>query len=240
MEYLPVKLFDGKFMHGANLFLRRLRPINYRKITAGIYEMKLDIPASSTVSHELPIFRELAQDSGLPVSEVKARFHNEMLEKHDELLDDPSKQVMGADDMEVAHSAVNSLRQKLERPEEQPETDRFDDIIGFDPNEPPPGADMFSQPDAGSGFDGFGGGGGGDFGGGAGSGIDNLDLGFSDEGMDAIDSVDSGFDGFGEENTGDSVNAMSEIEPGGEPAETEEGGSEEPPETDNLDDLSEA
>ena len=208
--------------------------------------MKLDIPASSTVSHELPIFRELAQDSGLPVSEVKARFRNKMLEKHDELLDDPSKQVIGGDgDMELAHEAVNSLRQELEHPEEQPEKDEFDDILGFDPNEPPPGGDMFSQPAGGdSGFGGgFGGGdfgGGGGFGGGAGGGIDNLDLGFSDEGMDAIDSVDSGFDGFGEENTGDSVNAMSEIEPGGEPAGTEEGGSEEPPETDNLDDLSEA
>jgi hypothetical protein len=203
--------------------------------------MKLDIPASATVSHELPIFRELAQDSGLPVSEVKARFRNKMLEKHDELLEDPSKQVIGGDgDMELAHEAVNSLRQELEHPEEQPEKDEFDDILGFDPNEPPPGADMFSQSSGGdAGFDGFGGGAGG-FGGGAGGGIDNLDLGFSDEGMDAINSVDSGFDGFGDDITGDSVNAMSEVEPGGEePSGDEEGGPEEPPETENFDDLAE-
>ena len=209
--------------------------------------MELNIPKTCTTSHELPIFSELARESGLPISEVKARFRNEMLDKYEEVLDDPSKQLMGDDGQELVHSAVNSLRQKLERPEEQPDSgDDFDDIIGFDPNEPPPGADMFSQSSGGdAGFGGFGegggfGGGAGGFGGGAGGGIDNLDLGFSDEGMDAINSVDSGFDGFGDDITGDSVNAMSEVEPGGEePSGDEEGGSEEPPETENFDDLAE-
>ena len=42
--------------------------------------MKLNIPKSTTVSHELPIFTELSRDSGLPVSEIKARFRKEMLE----------------------------------------------------------------------------------------------------------------------------------------------------------------
>ena len=32
--------------------------------------MNVNIPKTSTVSHEVPIFTELARDSGLPVSEV--------------------------------------------------------------------------------------------------------------------------------------------------------------------------
>lgn len=185
--------------------------------------MDLNIPKSSTVSHELPIFTELSRDSGIPVSEVKARFRNEMLEKHKEAMDDPSKQVLGGNEQDMVHDAVNSLRQKLDHPEEQTDDDsEYDAIMGFDPNEPAPGADMFSAPDDfGGGDGGFGGGGFGGGGGGFGGGIDNMDLGFSDEGMASFDQVADDFGDFGSEADGDSVNAMSEIEPGGGDTETE-------------------
>ena len=61
----------------------------------------------------------------------------------------------------------------------------------------------------------------GPMGGGFGGGIDNMDLGFSDEGMASFDQVADDFNDFGSEVDGDSVNAMSEIEPGGDNTETE-------------------
>ena len=206
--------------------------------------MNVNIPKTSTVSHEVPIFTELARDSGLPVSEVKARFRNEIIKKHDEALDDPSTLPLGDNNDELVYSAVNSLRQNLEHPEETTSDDQeYDEIMGFDPNEPVPGADIFSPP----GDDGFGGGdfggggfGGGDFGG-AGGGIDNLDMGFSDEGMASLDTVNDEMDDFGSDESGDSVNAMSELEPGGEvePSGDEEGSAEAPPDI-GGDDLVEA
>ena len=212
--------------------------------------MDLNLPKTATVSHELPIFKELSHDSGLPVSEVKARFRNEMIEKHNEVMEDPSKRVLGDNTQDLVHAAVNSLREKLAHPEEQTEeNDEFDEIMGFDPNEPAPGGDMFAMDDGFGGGEDFGGGGGGgfsgggDFGGGGG-GIDNLDLGFSDEGMASLDSVSDEMGDFGSEATGDEVNAMSEIEPGApdesadEPAETETGASNEAPDSsDDFDDL---
>lgn len=48
-----------------------------------------------------------------------------------------------------------------------------------------------------------------------------MDLGFSDEGMASFDQVADDFSDFGSEADGDSVNAMSEIEPGGGDTETE-------------------
>ena len=202
--------------------------------------MDLNIPKSSTVSHELPIFTELSRDSGIPVSEIKARFRNEMLEKHKEAMDDPSNQVLGGTEQDMVHDAVNSLRQKLEHPEEQSDEDtEYDDLLGFDPNVPPPGADMFAAPDDFGGDTGS-------FGGGFGGGIDNMDLGFSDEGMASFDQVNDDFGDFGSELDGDSVNAMSEIEPGSPDTETEpldNGGSDEGPAEDfdlgGSDDLAE-
>lgn len=200
--------------------------------------MDLNIPKSSTVSHELPIFNELSQDSGLPVSEVKARFRNKMLDLHQKALDDPSTQPLGTDSQEMAHTAVNELRTELDHPEENwDDNDEYDQIMGFDPTQPAPGSDIFGADDFGGGD--FGGGdsfGGGDFGGGGfGGGIDNLDMGFSDEGMDAVNSVaDDGFGDFGSEDDAGSVNAMSEIEPSGDSGETVEPSSEESG-SDNLD-----
>lgn len=203
--------------------------------------MDINFPKSLTASHELPIFNELSKESGIPVSEVKARFRRKMLELHDEAMDDPTKQTLGDDGQEMAYNAVNELRKELQHPEEQTQSDEdeYNDIIGFDPMKPAPGSDIFGADDFGGGFggldsfgadDGFGGGGG--FGGG----IDNMDLGFSDEDMDTVNSVaDEGFGSFGSEDDAGSVNAMSELEP--DAGEQETGGDESLPDLGNSDDL---
>ena len=206
--------------------------------------MDINIPKTATVSHELPIFNELSQESGLPVSEVKARFRRKMIELHDKALDDPSTQPMGGDSQDMVHAAVNELRKELQHPEEQQsDDDEYQRIMGFDPSKPAPGSDIFGADDGFGDFSDFGadgggfGGGfgdGGGFGGGfgGGGGIDNMDLGFSDEGMDAVNSVaEEGFGDFGSEDDGGSVNAMSDIEPGSpdDSADTETGDSELPP-----------
>ena len=205
--------------------------------------MEINMPKTATVSHELPIFNELSKESGLPVSEVKARFRRKMIELHGEALDDPSKQLMGGDSQDIVHNAINELRKELQHPEEtQSDEDEYDDIFGFDPTQPAPGSEIFDDnAGAAGGFDDFGAGGGGGFGGGfgggGGGGIDNMDLGFSDEDMAAVNSVaDEGFEDFGSEEDAGSINAMSELEPGepGETADTETGDAEPPPE-DNSD-----
>lgn len=210
--------------------------------------MDINIPKTATVSHELPIFNELSQESGLPVSEVKARFRRKMIELHDKALDDPSTMPMGGDSQDMVHTAINELRKELQHPEEQTDDDsEYEDIMGFNPDEQTPGSDIFGDD---AGFDdfsdfgagdggGFGGGfgDGGGFGGGFGGGIDNMDLGFSDEGMDAVNSVaEEGFGDFGSEDDGGSVNAMSEIEPGSsdESSDTETGSDSAPPDDSDL------
>lgn len=205
--------------------------------------MEINIPKTATVSHELPIFNELAKDSKLPVSEVKARFHSKMLELHQKALDDPAMLSLGGDNDELVHMAVNELRQELQHPEETTsDDDEYDRLMGFDPNEPVPGSDIFDQAAGGDAFGGMGGdmgggmgGGMGGFGGdmgGAGGGIDNLDLGFSDEGMASLDEVP---DANGEipEDAGD-VNALSELEPSSD--ENIEEGDETPPPADTIED----
>ena len=205
--------------------------------------MELNIPKATTASHEVPIFNDMAKEANLPVSEIKARFRKKMLELHEKAMDDPSILSLGGGHDELVEKAVAELRTELQHPEETTnDDDEYNKMMGFDPNEPSPVSDIFDAPsgDGGFGDGGFGGsggfgggggfsggfGGGGDLGGGLGGGdglggggcgnssIDNLDLGFSDEGMDAINSVENNDNG--ESLDAGSVNAMSETEPGGE------------------------
>ena len=108
--------------------------------------MDINIPRTATVSHELPIFNELSQESGLPISEVKARFRRKMIELHDKALDDPSTVPMGGDSQDMVHTAVNELRKELQHPEEQTDDDsEYEDIMGFNPDEQTPGSDIFGD-----------------------------------------------------------------------------------------------
>jgi hypothetical protein len=183
-----------------------------------------------------------------------------MLELHEKAIDDPSILSLGGGHDELVEKAIAELRTELQHPEETTnDDDEYSQLMGFDPNEPSPVGDIFDTPsgDGGFGGGGFGGGGGGDFGGGFGEGsfgggdgigstggtggIDNLDLGFYDEGMAAVNSVEN--DENSESLDAGGVNAMSENEPGGtelsENNETESDKSSNPVESSNSDDLDE-
>ena len=219
--------------------------------------MELNIPKATTASHEVPIFNDMAKEANLPVSEIKARFRKKMLELHEKAMDDPSILSLGGGHDELVEKAIGELRTELQHPEETTnDNDEYSQLMGFDPNEPSPVEDIFDAPSGDGGFGGGIGGGsgfGGDFGGGGlgggdglGStggtgGIDNLDLGFSDEGMAAVNSVEN--DENSESLDAGSVNAMSETEPGGselsENNETESDKSSNPVESSSSDDLAE-
>ncbi len=221
--------------------------------------MELNIPKATTASHEVPIFNDMAKEANLPVSEIKARFRKKMLELHEKAMDDPSILSLGGGHDELVEKAIGELRTELQHPEETTnDDDEYSQLMGFDPNEPSPVGEIFDTPSGDGGFGGgFGGGGGGDFGGGFGGGgfdggdglgstggtggIDNLDLGFSDEGMAAVNSVEN--DENSESLDAGSVNAMSETEPGGaelsENNETESDNSSNPVESSSGDGLAE-
>lgn len=228
--------------------------------------MELNIPKATTASHEVPIFNDMAKEANLPVSEIKARFRKKMLELHEKAMDDPSILSLGGGHDELVEKAIAELRTELQHPEETTnDDDEYSQLMGFDPNEPSPIGDIFDTPsgdggfggDSGFGGSGFGGGGGGDFGGGFGGGgfgggdglgstggsskIDNLDLGFSDEGMAAVNSVEN--DENNKSLDAGSVNAISETEPGGdelsENNETESDKKSNPVESSISDDLTE-
>ena len=209
--------------------------------------MELNIPKATTASHEVPIFIDMAKEANLPVSEIKARFRKKILELHEKAMDDPSILSLGGGHDELIEKAIAELRTELQHPEETTnDNNEYNQLMGFDPNEPSPVGDIFDTP---SGDGGFGGGiGGGGFGGsdGLGStggtgGIDNLDLGFSDEGMAAVNSVEN--DENNESLDAGSVNAISETKPGGaelsENNETESDKSSNPVENSSRDDLAE-
>lgn len=152
--------------------------------------MKLNIPQTSTVSHELPIFTQMSEDSGIPVSEVKARFRQEMIEQHRKAMDDPSMMPMNYDGDTIPNMAVESLSKKLENPEEATdEEEEYNRLFNLEPGEQDPSAEAFS--------------------------MDNYDLGFSDEGMESLNSVEDDFGDFGSDLGGSDINAMSEFEPVG-------------------------
>jgi hypothetical protein len=221
--------------------------------------MELNIPKATTASHEVPIFNDMAKEANLPVSEIKARFRKKMLELHEKAMDDPSILSLGGGHDELVEKAIAELRTELQHPEETTnDDDEYSQLMGFDPNEPSPVGDIFDTPsgDGGFGGGGFGGGGGGDFGGGfgegsfgggdgvgstggTGGGIDNLDLGFSDEGMAAVNSVENGENN--QSMDAGSVNAISETEPGSaelsENNETESDKKSNPAESSSSDDL---
>lgn len=166
--------------------------------------MQVNIPQSSTVNKELPVVQEISSDSKIPVSEVKARLHKNMLDLHQKAMDDPSSVSYGEDSSLMVDQAVNNLKTELEHPEEEIDEDKeYDNLFNVGLDDQAVGAEMFAQP------------------------LDNMDLGFSDEGMNAInDTANAAFDGFGMDDmnmTADDVNNMSAIEPSAEIGETESG-----------------
>ena len=194
--------------------------------------MELNIPSSGTVSKESPAVVQMHEDTKVPISEIKAKLHNKIMELNQKRLQNPSEVPYGSTVDDMKEQAYKDVNDELLKPEEapEPEADEFQDIFGDEY----PGSEAFSAPgeDTGAGFDDFGAMGG-DFGGGFG-GIDNAAMGFGDEDMDTLNATaDNAFDDFTAEDgaeTASDVNNMSSDEPGqveSEPAPPEEPESEE-------------
>lgn len=194
--------------------------------------MELNIPSSGTVSKESPAVVQMHEDTKVPISEIKAKLHNKIMELNQKRLQNPSEVPYGSTVDDLKEQAYKDVNDELLKPEEapEPEADEFQDIFGDEY----PGSEAFSAPgeDTGAGFDDFGAMGG-DFGGDFG-GIDNAAMGFGDEDMDTLNATaDNAFDDFTADDsaeTASDVNNMSSDEPGqveSEPAPPEEPESEE-------------
>ena len=171
--------------------------------------MELNVPASGEVSHEPPAVVQLHEDTKVPVSEIKAKLHNKVMELNQQRLAKPSEVPFGHTTDDMRDQSYNEVEDELLHPEEQQETQdgQFKDFFG----DTYPGADAFNAPTEEAGFgDGMGG----DFGGG----IDNNAMGFSDTDMDTLNATaDNAFDDFTGENgteTAGDVNNISAEEPG--------------------------
>jgi len=177
--------------------------------------MELNVPSSGEVSHESPAVVQLHEDTKVPVSEIKAKLHNKVMELNQQRLAKPSEVPFGHTTDDMRDQSYSEVEDELLHPEEQQETqdDQFKDFFG----DTYPGAEAFNAPAEENGFDD---GMGDDFGGGSdfGGGIDNNAMGFSDTDMDTLNATaDNAFNDFtGEEGTetaGD-VNNISAEEPG--------------------------
>ena len=171
--------------------------------------MELNVPASGEVSHESPAVVQLHEDTKVPVSEIKAKLHNKVMELNQQRLAKPSEVPFGHTTDDMRDQSYSEVEDELLHPEEQqePQDDQLKDFFG----DTYPGADAFNAPPEEAGFDD---GTGGDFGGG----IDNNAMGFSDTDMDTLNATaDNAFDDFtgedGTETAGD-VNNISAEEPG--------------------------
>ena len=171
--------------------------------------MELNVPASGEVSHESPAVVQLHEDTKVPVSEIKAKLHNKVMELNQQRLAKPSEVPFGHTTDDMRDQSYNEVEDELLHPEEQQETQdgQFKDFFG----DTYPGADAFNAPPEEAGFDD---GMSGDFGGG----IDNNTMGFSDTDMDTLNATaDNAFDDFTGENgteTAGDVNNISAEEPG--------------------------
>jgi hypothetical protein len=173
--------------------------------------MELNVPTSGAVSHESPAVVQLHEDTKVPVSEIKARLHDKVMELNRERLANPSEVPYGDHADDLREQSYKEVEDELVHPEETEtvQDDEFKDIFG----DTYPGSEAFSAPAeedetlGGVGEDtGFGGG------------IDNSALGFSDEDMEALNgAADNAFDEFtADEGTEDAsdVNNISAEEPG--------------------------
>lgn len=187
--------------------------------------MELNVPTSGSVSHESPAVIQLHDDTKVPVSEIKAKLHDKIMELNQKRLKTPSEVPFGNTTDDMKEQSYKEVEDELLHPEEN-QTEQDEEFKNFF-GDSYPGSEAFAAPPednemlGGSGD--FGGGdlGGGDFGGG----IDNNAMGFSDEDMDALnDTANNAFDDFTMEDgaeTASDVNNISAEEPDGEEVDTD-------------------
>ena len=174
--------------------------------------MELNVPTSGTASHESPAVVQLHEDTKVPVSEIKARLHDKVMELNHERLAKPSKAPYGDNAEDLREQSYKEVENELIHPEESEnaQDEEFKDIFG----DAYPGSEAFSSPEEDETLGGV------DFDNDFGGGIDNNAMGFSDEGMAALNSTaDNAFDDFTTDSgveTASDVNNISAEEPGAE------------------------
>jgi hypothetical protein len=191
--------------------------------------MELNVPTSGSVSHESPAVSQLHDDTKVPISEIKAKLHDKIMELNQKRLKTPSEVPFGNTTDDMKEQSYKEVEDELLHPEEN-QTEQDEEFKNFF-GDSYPGSEAFAAPVednemlGGSGD--FGGGdfGGGDLGGDLGGGIDNNAMGFSDEDMSALnDTANNAFDDFTAEDgaeTASDVNNISAEEPGGEEVDTD-------------------
>lgn len=178
--------------------------------------MELNVPTSGTASHESPAVVQLHEDTKVPVSEIKAKLHDKIMELNKERLSKPSDLPFNNTTEDMKEQGYKEVENELLHPEEtqSSQDEEFKNFFG----DSYPGSEAFDAPvddnEMLGGMGDAGGFGGGDFGGG----IDNNAMGFSDEDMGTLnDTADNAFDDFTSEDGAESasdVNNISSEEPG--------------------------
>ena len=197
--------------------------------------MELNVPTSGSVSHESPAVMQLHDDTKVPISEIKAKLHDKIMELNQKRLKTPSEVPFGNTTADMKEQSYKEVEDELLHPEEN-QTEQDEEFKNFF-GDSYPGSEAFGVPPednemlGGSGDFGGGGFGGGDFGGGdfgggdLGGEIDNNAMGFSDEDMSTLNNTaNNAFDEFTEEDSAESasdVNNISAEEPGGEEVDTD-------------------
>lgn len=175
--------------------------------------MELNVPETGTASHESPAVNQLHDETKVPVSEIKARLHDTVMDLNRKRLQNPDEVSYGSSMNDMREQAYKEVETQLTKPEEtqSPEAEEFKNVFGDEY----PGAEAFAAPVEGdqSADGGFGGG----FGGGFDGGIDNSAMGFSDEDMSALDATaENAFDDYTNETnteTAADVNNLSATTP---------------------------
>ena len=185
--------------------------------------MELNVPTSGTASHESPAVVQLHEDTKVPVSEIKAKLHDKIMELNKERLSNPSDLPFNNTTENMKEQGYKEVENELLHPEETQSTqdEEFKNFFG----DSYPGSEAFDAPvddnEMLGGMGDAGGFGGGDFGGG----IDNNAMGFSDEDMGTLNNTaDNAFDDFTSEDGAESasdVNNISSEEPGADENETD-------------------
>lgn len=196
--------------------------------------MELNVPTSGSVSHESPAVMQLHDDTKVPISEIKAKLHDKIMELNQKRLKTPSEVPFGNTTADMKEQSYKEVEDEMLHPEEN-QTEQDEEFKNFF-GDSYPGSEAFGVPtEDNEMFGGSGDFGGGDFGGGDfGGEIDNNGMGFSDEDMNALnDTANNAFDEFTKEDsaeTASDVNNISAEEPGGEEVGTDTA-------TDNEDDT---
>ena len=87
--------------------------------------MELNVPSSGEVSNESPAVVQLHDDTKVPVSEIKAKLHNKVMELNQQRLAKPSEVPFGHTTDDMRDQSYSEVEDELLHPEEQQETQEY-------------------------------------------------------------------------------------------------------------------